>query len=161
MYENEYYSWLMDRVGFTRKGYDQLFLYLFSVPFSCVIDRDMNRMEDAKSLIYEYGENVLEYISVLEVLIALAIRIDDEYIGDPADPNPDIIFWEMICNLGLNKFDDKHFNVRDVFTIIDDWMKRRFDYDGTGSIFPLKDPHQDQTKIELWSQLQEYLSENY
>lgn len=159
-----YFEWLLDRVGFRRKGYTQLMLCLFNIPFEAVIERDNNRMDDAMSLRSEYGQfsYFMEGIpNVLEVLIALAIRIEDEYIGDPSDLDPEPIFWEMCCNLGLERYTDRFFNSDRVYEIIVDWLDRDFDPNGEGSIFPIKNPSQDQRDVEIWSQMQEYLSENY
>lgn len=157
---DEYFEWLINRVGFSRRGYDQLLYFLYTVPFRYVLDRDRYRADDAFSLADEFGID-RGYVSVLEVLIALAIRIDDELIGDPSDPKPNKIFWEMCCNLHLDEYNNKKFNVQKVQNILLKWMERDFNSDGYGSIFPLDDPRQDQRKLEIWSQLQEYLSENY
>lgn len=141
--------------------------YLNGVCFSYSIARDESRVDDA----YELREEFLDYIgiegdfeydpTVLEVLIALSIRIDNEYIGDPSNPNPSFIFWDMISNLGLDEFTDYRFNINIVDNIIFDWLHRNFERDGKGSIFPISHPSQDQRKIEIWSQMQEYLSENF
>lgn len=158
----KYINWLLDRIRFNKKGYDILIEYMFLTPFKCVIDRDENRINDAYSLLSEYNGNVnSKCLSVLEVLAALAIRIDDEYIGDPIEPNPSFIFWKMCCNLGLNKLDDKHFDERKYYNIINKWMNRDFLSNGVGGIFPLEHPSIDQRDIEIWAQMQEYLSENY
>lgn len=165
MMRDDYFDWLLDKIDFNRRGYNDLMQTLFEIPFVIIIDRDKNRELDAMDLFYEYIDSrtsiYRSYISVLEILIALAIRIDNEYIGDPSDPNPEHIFWEMCCNLGLEKYTNRKFNYDSVRSIIEEWLYRDFDYDGEGSIFPIKDPIQDQRKIEIWSQMQEYLSENY
>lgn len=158
---DEYFEWLIDRVGYSKKGYNQLLYFLYTVPFRYKLNRDANRVDDAKELFNEYDDNERDFVSVLEVLISLSIRIDDELIGDPSNPNPSMIFWEMCCNLGLDEYDDKHFNIIEVQHILDIWMDRKFNSDGSHSIFPILDPRKDQRKIDIWSQLQEYLSENF
>lgn len=165
--KEEYYIWLLNKVGFKRRGYDRLMRCLYKIPFEYTINRDRNRVDDARELYFEFAdENRLErdkrhLPSVLEVLIALAIRIDTEYIGDPSDPDPECIFWEMCCNLGLEKYTDTKYIEDAVTSIIEAWLFRDFDMDGEGSIFPLKDPAHNQRNAEIWSQMQEYLSENY
>ena len=168
----DYGLWLMDRVGFKRKKYDNLLLELHYIPFRYSIPLDENRVEDGMELRDNFGLEIdcsnLSFdndCSVLEVLVALAIRIEYEYIGDPREEHPEKIFWEMIENL----FDmDKNWrlcgpriDVQFVHYIVERWLNRSFDYDGTGSIFPLKNPDCDQTGIEIWSQMNRYLMENY
>lgn len=174
----DYGEWLLDLVGFSRKGYDDLMWYLHSTSFISLITGDNNRIKDAWELRKDYYEltgvrlgdinkpsalleRLLCNASVLEVLIALAFRIENEYIGDPADPKPDLIFWEMICNLGLQKCVGRYYDEDEVEDILETWISRQYSYTGKGGIFPLKYPKRDQRKIEIWSQTQAYLSENY
>lgn len=164
----DYKDWLLDRVHFDKNGYEKLMDDLHERDFTWKLDRDDNRAEDGMFLRDEFFyENYLRNASfdrgcsVLEMLVALSMRIDNEYIGDPEDPHPEMIFWEMIENLGLGGCTDRRYDsyyVNDRLTI---WMERKFDYDGNQSIFPLKKAVRDQTEAEIWSQMNEYLSENY
>lgn len=163
-----YKDWLLeDKVKWDRKGYSKLMNTLHNIPFEFSMYRDDNRADDGVALRYEFLDrydirgDFEEDPMVLEVLVALAIRIEDEYIGDPSDPNPSYIFWEMCCNLELDRYTDRYFDEESIYAIIEGWLSRDFSYDGEGSIFPIKHPIQDQRKIEIWSQMQEYLSENY
>lgn len=158
---DDYYDWLLDRVGFNKRGYSKLMSTLFDIQFEYKIDQDENRVKDAMDLWFEYTDmSHRNYnVSVLEVLIALAVRIDYEYLMD--EDGPEMIFWEMCCNLELDRYSDRHFNEDAVKSIVNSWMRRDFDNDGEGSIFPLNRTNQDQRRVEIWSQMQEYLSENY
>ncbi|MBP5598437.1 MAG: hypothetical protein J6Y02_23925 [Pseudobutyrivibrio sp.] len=174
-----YFKWLLNKVNFNglvglRKGgfpaslsYKTLLFFLFNKDYKCVIERDENRIQDGLGLRYEFLDDtdselidINEHVSVLEVLIALAVRADLEYIGDPGDPHPELIFWEMICNLGLDKFDDSRWAVGEAERIIDIWLLREYDFNGNGGIFPLHVATFDQRKVELWSQMMSYISEN-
>lgn len=171
-----YGEWLVEHLlGFTRKRYDCLMNRLQFTPFVYSIDHDRNRAVDGIFLREDYidvylgGEGDIcppvewkpDQASVLEVLVALAFRIDDEYIGNPADPKPELIFWEMCCNLDLQKFMNRYYDPLAVDFRLNVWMMRAFEYGGQGSIFPLKHPRQDQRTIEIWSQMQAYLTEHY
>lgn len=165
---DEYGVWLLHRVGFHKKNYILLMEELHKCPFEFFIEHDDNRAGDGISLRDEYGAELgfsgvsfSQNCSVLEMLVALAIRIEDEYTGNPEDEHPEKIFWEMICNLKLDQFTDRAFQEEDVYLILKKWITRDFNKNGYGSIFPLKHTNRDQTKVEIWSQMNEYLMENY
>lgn len=163
---SEYGAWLLNRVGFHRRGYVLLMDQLHITPFIFVLARDGNRATDGVLLREEfYRENDIDYgvydhrddCHVLEMLVALSVRIEEEYTGDGAGNRPDIIFWELIQNLGLDVYDDREFDSEEVEYILDRWMEREFDYNGRGSIFPIRRPIRDQRDVEIWSQMNEYL----
>lgn len=171
---NEYFDWLIRRLDLRKRGYNELLYLLFETPFRVIIERDNNRLEDGKYLRNHFfldigvdGDFMEHPVSVLEVLVALSERIENEYIGNPSDPRPDIIFWEMICNLGLDgaRFSDGRVknpsNLREFDRIIDTFLDREYDFYGNGSIFPVKNVNFDVKNMELWEQMQAYLSENY
>ena len=164
----DYRDWLINLCNFRKKGYDKLLTQLHFSPFEVVLERDINRVQDGLSFRQQFlsenginGDFYDQPCSILEVLVALAVRIDGEYIGNPADPHPDQIFWEMICNLGLNKFDNKHYNSDFIYEILGKFVGRAYNFDGNGGIFPLKNVQNDQRKVEIWSQMMAYLNENY
>lgn len=134
---------------------------LLNIPFQYILERDENRALDGLDLRWEYNDgneitNLPEDCSVLEMMVALAIRITDEYISDMNDSSPRDFFLEMIDNLGLF-YRDRN-TIRE---IVEDWMNREYDWDGSGSPFPLRYPVHDQREVEIWSQAMEYLDENY
>lgn len=164
----DYRDWLINLCHFRRKGYDQLMTQLHFSPFEIVLKRDHNRLQDGLSFRQQFlNENGINGDfsdhpgGILEVLVALAVRIDGEFIGNPSDPAPDYIFWEMICNLGLDKFDDKHYNSDYVYEILGKFVRREYDFNGRGGLFPLKNVQNDQRKVEIYYQMLAYLSENY
>ena len=67
-------------------------------------------------------------------------------------------FWEMLANIGVTDNDDNHYNDGDVSLCLDKFNYRDYDPDGTGCAFRL---HRQTNieNIELWYQLQYYLSE--
>ena len=100
--------------------------------------------------------------SCLEVLAALSRRIEINFNGDiEVEDDYSRWFWIMIENLGLNKFDDRHYDHGIVVYKLQIWLQRKFDISGNGSIFPLKIDKGDQTKVEIWYQMQNYMMENY
>ena len=144
--------------------YWRLMQKLHSLPFEVVNPMDMNRVDDGLYLREEWGyrEDLFDGMtcSVLEVLVALAVRIDEEYLSTSRIRHPEKIFMQLLQNLLdldrclSNNFDEKYVEER-----VATWVHREFEPDGTGSIFPLKNPKEDQRTIEIWSQMLEWISE--
>jgi len=131
-------------------------------PFVSLIERDENRALDGIEFRREYEVYAERRApsgpcSVLEVLIGLAKRM--AYISYDPDLNDDDQitewFWEMIHNLRL----DPGAEVKENMDKIDFWIEREFDKDGRGSPFPLQNVTKDQRTVELWYQMQAYISE--
>lgn len=163
----EYERWILRRIHFRKRGYETLLKHLHDTSFLWNEDflRDEDRVSDGLFLRRQYldGEDKLFPIdcSVLEMLAAFAIRIDLEYIGIPGEPHPDILFWEMIKNLGLGRQDNFRYDQNAVDRILRRWMYREYAENGRGSITPVQNPRRDHRKIDIWSQMMEYVSENY
>ena len=170
---DDYRNWLCRRVGFNRlklggKTYNKLMDQLHYEEFECLIERDNNRALDGVSLRNDFFDEIglqngsfFSECSCLELLVGLAIRIDNEYIGDPAEEHPEVIFWRMLCNLKLDRFDDSHYNTETVYDILDKWIYRKYSRNGVGSIFPVRNPEIIMPDVEIWSQMNAYLKENY
>lgn len=150
---------LLKHVGFKRMGYDMLTDHLIDAAFEWYINSDYNRAADGlflrENLIGEHS-SIDGPCTVLEMLCALATRMETEYIGDDCD-----IFEELLDNLDLLSFDNENYDEIEVGDILDTWMGRKFNFDGCGSIFPLIHPSRDQRDIEIWGQMQEYINENW
>ena len=179
--KQDYFQWLCEMVHSDgpSQSYGILLKTLHSIPFFATHERDLNRMDDGFRLRYEYEyicpsyipeskkeEFFEEKVSVLEVLIALANRIED-LMYDPNKGDQTLIwFWEMISNLGFENFTDEAFGCREWYSfqvedIIKKWLERKFQRSGKGSPFPLKYWKYDQRKLELLYQMNDYLNERY
>ena len=111
--------------------------------------------------------------TVLEMLIALAIRCESDIMHDDAcGDRTRLWFWEMIKNLGLIDYTDDAYMYdksgsfdSEVNHIIDIFLERRYDKHGRGGAFPLRkyrtNYYSDQRKVEIWYQLSAWLIENY
>jgi len=170
-----YFLWLYNRIQHPKHEHRKLLRFLHSVEFRWHVPNDDNRIGDGKELRTKYCEthHILTSdetydagASVLEVLIALADRMDDQLYEPFVDSRSSIWFWEFLQNLGLAGFNDKKWYGKRsegvTLEVLDTWMDRKYDPSGSGGIFPVYKPHQpDQTKVELWYQLMAYLGENY
>ena len=170
---NEYYLWLLEIVDndiYHVEDYDEMLWQLFDTDFHWVIENDANRASNGLDLRYEY-EHVYggglpldmenKEASVLEVLIALAINWEHEItydfrIGDRSA----VWFWTMIGNLGLLEMPNWAYDPDFVGDTLEIWMNREFQIDGSGSPFPVKFGNEDQRKVEIWLQLQQFVLEN-
>jgi hypothetical protein len=128
---------------------------------------DDNRIEDGLDLriefLYENGRPVYPDskkdfgpCTVLEVMVGISRRLA-WFAGDEAEG------WafELLRNLGLHKFPDpiSQRKAKKVDEILERLIWRNYRADGCGGFFPLAWPSGDQTKIEIWYQMNEYLGE--
>lgn len=174
-----YFKWLLEILGFKEPmscRYTDMLMYLYSTDFRLtdpVVGHDDNRLNDGFELRADYSNSFTdpdlppifgEPVSVLEVLVAFARRIDDDIMYD-GNLHASKWFFIMIDNLGMTNFTNDRlgidWTIDDEAQIIDIWMSRQFDSDGTGSIFPVKTTTFDQRNVEMWYQMQEWFSENY
>ena len=130
---NAYFNWLYEFVCDDRYSdeisFKKLLMHLHDKNFRYSILKDKNRAEDGIDLrrrfAYDYTdiENADEYItepcSVLEMMLALSLRCEENIMDDPNIGNRTTQwFWGMIANLGLgsmtdDRYDKKYVNILD------------------------------------------------
>ena len=153
--------------------YHELMRFLLNIEFKYYISDDANRAADGLELRGEftdkYGQHSLSFFeedpsSVLEMMVALAIRFEYSVMSMPGEEKPERWFLEMLRNLGLDLYDDAslmHGWKSDVRDIVDNWLTRSYGRNGFGSIFPLVRSTKDQRKMPIWTQMCNYVDENY
>ena len=166
---NEYFTWLYNLVCENRYSdqisYKKLLMHLHNTPFRYSILRDENRASDSVDLRDRFDPVIAEtYLndpcSVLEMMIALAIRCEENYMDDPVMGNrTNQWFWEMIVNLGLGSMDDSRYDKRYVTNCIDRLLDREYEPDGQGGLFKVKHYDRDLREVEIWVQFSWYLDE--
>lgn len=137
---------------------------------------DVSKVKN-EQLRIEYARDLNEHpVSVFEVLIALVYRLNRYIYADPDKPEiPMILFWRFIDNLvEYGSFGTKYTKASQVLKD-DIWCDfasntmtsclnrvntRTYHPDGTGGLFPLKNPKINQRKEELWTCCMAYLNEN-
>jgi hypothetical protein len=158
----DYYEWLTSQIEIPNgKRYNDLFERMHNVEFVWTVPNDDNRVQDGLDLRPEFADGkvsdlVLEGVTFLEVLVALSRRLAFTAGGDAPR-----WAWKLIKNLHLHKCSDpltpqKLDRVND---ILDAVIWRTYEPDGRGGFFPLKNPEKDQTKVEIWYQLNAYVIE--
>ena len=176
-------NWLCSRVDIGPE-YSNLAGYLFDYKFRWVLDHDKSRAVDGQDLRYYFGCEIgindyidigrSDWASVLEVLVAFAMRIERQVMGDDdLGDRTATWFWEMMRNLSLAKMTNDSFNLDEVNRILDVWLDRKFDSNGRFSPFPLnqggplmgqfcpKNANLDQKTVDLWYQMQTYMMLKY
>lgn len=174
-----YFDYILDRVGMPtwyKRRYSELLDYLFETPFTWIVNNDVNREMDGLELREEYFDEIgidaedrdseldEHRCSVLEMMIALAERIEYHIMGEPGDDDPSRWVIEMIENLGLDSFDNEAFDENEVDYIVQKWLHRAYDEGKKGSIFPLrqgKNMKKSSLREEIWFQMCRYLEEKY
>lgn len=176
-FSNAYRSWMQDRMHAPNHGILFDILHDTEFTWSRDIPRDADRAADGRHLRWMFAKETGEDFrdewaewpcSFLEFLIALAFSIDEKIMYDPSKPDQiSTWFWLMMENVGLDKYDDETL-MRDgmlgymlVGETTSRVMKRRYDYNGSGGLFPLRKPKMDQRKVEIWYQLNAYFIEEY
>lgn len=169
---NAYFDWMYDLVCSGRFygdiSFRKLLLRLHNTEFIYLIRKDANRAEDGVSLryrfahAYSYPTAAERYLdgpcSVLEMMIALGIRCEEDFMDDPlVGDRTGQWFWGMVVNLGLGSMDDARFDSRHVDYIISRFLNRDYSPDGKGGLFTIKGCKEDLRDVEIWYQLCWYL----
>jgi len=163
--QNDYFPWLISQINIPPRGnttYNGMLSMLYDAEFIWILSGDDNRLQDGVDLRHEFLNHTKNKeienrpISVLEVLIALSRRVS--WI---TTESPEKWAWQLIKNLRLHKASDpltsrKESNVEDTIEIL---IWRMYEYDGRGGFFPLQYPKEDQTRKEIWDQMNAYVNE--
>lgn len=172
---NDYFEWLVAIVSKNRfdtnVSYRKLLMYLHTIKFRWTIEDDSNRANDGISLRWRfaqgtgrerYYEEISECLSgpcsVLEMLIALAVRCEETIMDDPSYGNRTAQwFWKMINNLGLSGMYNNNFDKKIVSIVIEKFLNREYAPDGQGGLFMIRNSQEDLRTVPIWRQLCWYL----
>ena len=170
----EYFEWLLNLVCGYRYSkdisYRKLLMCLHSIEFTYSIPKDGNRAKDgiclrnrfARWVIDDDEIDIFEYLdgpcSVLEMMIALAVRCEENIMDDPKiGDRTSQWFWGMIASLGLNGLTDDRFDKKYVENVINRFLNRDYKPNGEGGLFTIKNCDRDLRDVEIWIQLLWYL----
>ncbi|MCM1363432.1 MAG: hypothetical protein NC215_00410 [Ruminococcus sp.] len=168
---HEYFDWLCESVcknDIKRNHYRKLLIHLHNTEFTYIIGMDGNRVEDGINMRYRFAQDfgyspamIPAYLdnkpcSILEMMVALAIRCNVEIIGD--DDVAEKIFWSMISNLGLRYMTNEDFDPAYVEDVVNRFLNREYERDGKGGLFRVRDCKHDMRSVEIWYQMNWYLN---
>ena len=169
-----YFEWLFDFVCARRYrppiSYRKLLSDLHYRDFTYTISRDENRACDGIDLRYRFmkscwkrsDRDVLRALdrpcSVLEMMVALALRCEETIMDDPLKGDrTGQWFWGMINSMGLGTMIDDEFDQDYVEYVVDRFLNREYSPDGHGGLFVIKNCDRDLRNVEIWNQLCWYL----
>ena len=166
-----YFAWLLSKIDcqeYDVDDYRYLIDTLFRISFRYSIENDDNRLADGLCLRsqYEYEtgyvlrQNVKHIpCSVLEVVVALAIRCEEIMTDYRYGDRVPIWFWSMINSLGLIDQQDNVFDQVFVDVVVNKFLDREYANNGKGGLFTVSHPYESMREVEIWCQCQWFLDE--
>ena len=173
---HKYFDWICELIENHDEygedlSYTKLLQHLDSIEFTYILEMDGNRFTDGEDLRYRFGYEMhyqRELIednldgrpcSVLEMMVALAVRCEEIMDSPDEDNRTGQWFWEMIDSLGLGGMTDLNFDAEYVDRVISKFLNRKYKSNGSGGLFTVKKPAYDMRNVEIWSQMMWYLDE--
>lgn len=156
----QYFDWLYERVcgDWEPKGlsFHRLLAFLYNQNFTPSCELDGARAEDGLDLRYRFAQtqNIVYQdvqdaftgipCSMLEMMVALSIRIEEHILEDAASGNRvGQWFWNMVVSLGLVAMDDTRFDKERAQSVMDRFNAREYQPNGAGGLFTLMHPTED------------------
>jgi hypothetical protein len=160
--EQDYFEWLVSQIDIRgNRTYFGMLERLHNTEFVWTVPNDDNRVQDGLDLRDEFLEGKKGGLenrgaSVLEVLIGLSRRVAFTAGGEPPG-----WAWQLLKNLRLNKCSDPFTTQKAnrVEEILEALIWRTYQINGEGGFFPLEWAKDDQTKVEIWYQMNAYVNE--
>lgn len=179
--KTEYLCWLMNRIGLEAEGNDGYLRFceiLQDTEFLPILEMDENRsaecMELRSDFAKDYDDPVCDLLddiygangTMMEIMIVLSEKMNYEMTDSQFEASPRKWFLELIGNCGLDNYCtnedfEKEENEELVRDILHTVIFRLTGWDGEGGLFPLMYAQTDQRRLELITQMNNYLEENY
>lgn len=160
---SEYYDWLMKIIDGPYR-YSRVLNDLWNIEFYSVIPNDDNRAADGIDMRSQYEYETGDVCdktgpcTVLEMMIGLSVRMENDYMYDPKFGNrTDIWFWEMFESLGLDQYGGRMYKRDEVREVIFDFLDRN----GTHFLFPKPSNGGQWSEMEIWWQMNKYILDRY
>lgn len=158
----KYYGWLISQIQITsNRTYFELFERMHNLEFVWFVPNDDNRVQDGLDLRAEFldGRHSKLHLggaTVLEVLVALSRRTAFTAGGSAKQ-----WAWKLVKNLRLNKMSDplSDQDRNKIDDILEALVWRTYEQNGQGGFFPVAHSLDDQTKLEIWYQMNVYVME--
>lgn len=172
--EYRYLMWLIESIdprGIVGDYYQPVLEELYFTDFKWLdgYEDDENRARDGvdlrKIFADSYGISESEIgidwkpCSCLEMMVAIARRIEYEILAIPGTEDVPKWFWMFMRNLGLDPTDSGVEDLNYVDYCINRWLSRKYQKNGFGGIFMVKDNYFDMRRMTIWKQMNAVLNE--
>lgn len=166
---DDYFDWLYyqatNNIRRDKLSYRKLMMQLHSIPYRYDVDYDENRASDGTVLRWYYvddggDDDILQWeepCTVLEMLIGLAVKMENIMEEPGVDSSASRWFWLFMENLDLFNMNDKNFDKDYVIKRVDMFLDREYTPNGDGNIFYIPDTTRDLRDVEVWYQMCWYL----
>ena len=156
--EDAYFGWLCEQVDGVE--YHDLMLKLYSTPFIWSYPLDQNREVDGFELRFHFAESSnldpmfvacafqAKPCCILEMMVALANRMESEYMASEHANRVGHWFWNMVDSLGLLDCD-----ITLVDIILNDFNRHNYYENGKGSLFYIPGAPKDMRTLSIWDQM--------
>lgn len=162
---DEYFEWMYKKVcdnRYEKVSFRKLLEYLYDTEFIYFISNDENRAMDGIDLRRRFDAHIYGPCNVLEMMLALAIRIEETITDNTAmGDRTSQWFWGMVSSLGLCSMTDEVFDKEYVSDVIDRFLHREYEPNGKGGLFTIRNCEYDLRDVEIWYQLCWYLDSIY
>lgn len=171
--EKAYVGWLVNRMNVVDgKNYGMLLRELYRKEFYAVVKYDEDRGEDGIALRNDWADEFgyqgpisFGQPRVLETIIGISLRIEDQIFGGPWADEWDYkkIFWNLIDNLGLSGFDGilSKGDYDKIVTVLDEFLSKTSHCDTFANIFVFSVTPRNLKKMNLWGQMHAYIGEKW
>ncbi len=173
---SSYFDWMYELVAdneyFDHLPFRKLLIHLNSIPFAYSLPMDSNRETDGIDLRYRFGYEkdydprmIASYLddrpcTVFEMMVALSNRCEEQIMSDPEiGDRTGLWFWNMLVSLGLDYMTDNEYDEDYIDTIIDRFLNREYNADGSGGLFTIENCSTDLRNVEIWYQMNWYLDD--
>lgn len=182
----EYLDWIYDWATHDRVppslACHKLIERLFQAEFFHTVKWDENRERDGKGLRFRFAQatdlasrmnmspsgltayidRVMGYCSLLEVMVVLACRMEEDYMDNPQMGDRSTCwFTDMLLSMQLGHVPDIWYEQERIDKAIHITLNRLYEYNGRGGLFHIRNADRDMRDVELWGQMLEYARRMY
>lgn len=162
-----YYRWLTKKIKKKYGNFDYLLHHLFFKKFYWILDFDENRAKDGMDLRLEWANEINDihaaeclppYCNVLEMMVALAIKMEEQMSDSRYGDRTVQWFWQMIISLGLVGQDNDGYDAKMVEKILNRFLERKYKSNGAGGLFTVRRCPNDMRIVDIYHQCAWYLN---
>lgn len=173
---DRYFNWISSLIDYPELKdpimfYNDVLIHLLNTEFTWTIALDENRADDGIELRYRFGfengigdaiiHNQLDTrpCSVLEMMVALALRCEDDLMQGTEERHVERWFWIMMDNLGLGEDTYEFYDPVKTDNVVNTFLNRQYSPDGSfGGIFIIPNCVHDLRTVDIWYQMMWYLT---